>query len=126
MTRDAKARVSCLGGMEHGMLSLIGTVAAVVLLTMGLTVPPLDFTLPWAVIPVPGFLLAFWLAERYRDRVRTAPGWQGQLGIFSTASTSCAACSVTRAYAAGLLGMTAFWWQRASWVGQRWRPSGSE
>ncbi len=108
--RDAKARVSCLGGMEHGMLSLIGTVAAVVLLTMGLTVPPLDFTLPWAVIPVPGFLLAFWLAERYRDRVRTAPGWQGQLGIFLDGIHLVRGLfRHPKTYAAGLLGMTAFW-----------------
>lgn len=80
--RDAKVRVSALGGMEHGVLSLIGTVAAIVILAQGLSAPPLDFSLPWAVIPVPGFLLAFWLAERYRDRHRDASGWRGKLGIF--------------------------------------------
>jgi hypothetical protein len=53
--REATVRVSALGGMEHGMLSLIGTVAAIVLLAMGSTTPPLDFSLPWAVIPVPVF-----------------------------------------------------------------------
>jgi hypothetical protein len=92
------------------MLSLIGTVAAVVLLMMGLTVPPLDFSVPWAVIPVPGFLLAFCLAERYRDRLQSAPGWRGKAGIFLDG------IHLVRdffrqpvSYAAGLVGMTAFW-----------------
>lgn len=108
--REAKVRVSSLGGLEHGILSLIGTVAAIVLLAMGLTTPPLDFSLPWAVIPVPGFLLAFWLAERYRDRLRSASGWQGKLGIFLDG------IHLVRdlfrhplTYAAGLLGMATFW-----------------
>jgi hypothetical protein len=108
--REAKVRVACLGGLEHGMLSLIGTVAAIVLLAMGLAAPPLDFSLPWAVIPVPGFLLAFWLAERYRDRLRSASGWQGKLAIFLDG------IHLVRdlfrhpvSYAGGLLGMTAFW-----------------
>jgi hypothetical protein len=108
--RDAKARVSCLGGMELGMLSLVGTVAAVVLLAMGSSVPSLDFTLPWAVIPVPGFLLAFWLAERYRDQVRMAPGWRGKLGIFLDGiHLARALFRQPGTYAAALLGMTAFW-----------------
>jgi hypothetical protein len=108
--RDAKARVSCLGGMEHGMLSLVGTVAAIVLLAMGLSVPPLDFTLPWAVIPVPGFLLAFWLAERYRDQVRTARGWRGKVGILLDGiHLARALFRQPGTYAAALVGMTAFW-----------------
>jgi hypothetical protein len=118
--RDAKVRVTCLGGMEHGVLSLIGTVAAIVVLVMGFAKPPPDFTLPWAVIPVPGFLLAFWLAERYRDRLRDASGWKGKLGIFLD--------GIHLAYtffrhplrwAPMLLGMTAFWLAEcyAGWAG---------
>jgi len=108
--REAKVRVSALGGMEHGMLSLIGTVAAIVLLTMGARTPPLDFSLPWAVIPVPGFLLGFWLAERYRDQLRGAPGWKGKLGIFLDG------IHLVRdlfrhipSYAPALVGMIVFW-----------------
>jgi hypothetical protein len=108
--RQVKVRVSCLGGLEHGILSLIGTVAAIVLLMKGLTTPPLDFSLPWAVIPVPGFLLAFWLAERYRDRLGSASGWRGKLGIFLDG------IHLVRdlfrhpgSYGAGLLGMATFW-----------------
>jgi hypothetical protein len=66
--RSAKVRVASLAGLEHGVLALIGTVAAIFVLALGFLRPPADFTIPWAVIPVPGFLLAFWLAGRYRDR----------------------------------------------------------
>ncbi len=118
--RDAKVRVTCLGGMEHGMLSLIGTAAAIAVLAADYPKPPLDFTLPWAVVPVPGFLLAFWLAERYRNRLRDAPGWPGKVGIF------CDAIHLVRItfrhpvrWAGILLGMTAFWLAEclAGWAG---------
>ena len=80
--RDASVRVSALAGLEHGVLSIGGTVAAIVVLATGRNAPPLDFTLPWAVIPVPGFLIAFWLAERYRDRLEDRPGLRGKTGVF--------------------------------------------
>ena len=44
--------------------------------------PAADFTLPWAAIPVPGFLIAFWAAHRHGDRFRGRAGWRGKLGIF--------------------------------------------
>jgi hypothetical protein len=80
--RDASVRVTGLAGLEHGVLSIGGTAAAIVVLAAGRGAPPLDFTLPWAVIPVPGFLLGFWLAERYRSRLRDQPGLRGKLGLF--------------------------------------------
>lgn len=108
--RESKVRVTCLGGMEHGTMSLIGDAAAIAVLAMGLSAPPLDFTLPWAVIPVPGFLIAFWAAERYRARLRDAPGWKGKLGIFLDA------IHLTKELfrhplrlAGGVLGMAGFW-----------------
>lgn len=70
--RSARARVWALGGLEHGMLAAPALVAAVVLLLEGSKTPPLDVTLPWAVVPLPGFLLAFHLARRYKDRLRPA------------------------------------------------------
>ena len=66
--QEAKARVSALAGLEHGVLAIGGTFTAIAVLAMGRPVPPLDFAIPCAVIPIPGFLLGFWLAERYRDR----------------------------------------------------------
>jgi hypothetical protein len=80
--RKSSVRVSALAGLEHGVLAIGGTVAAIIVLATGRSAPPMDFTLPWAVIPVPGFLIAFWLAERYRDRLRDEPGLRGKTGIF--------------------------------------------
>jgi uncharacterized membrane protein YbhN (UPF0104 family) len=80
--RDASSRVSALAGMEHGVMAVIGTIAGIVVLAEGRAAPPVDFSLPWAVIPVPGFALAFWLAERYRDRLRDRPGLAGKMGVF--------------------------------------------
>ena len=80
--RDASVRVSALAGMEHGVLAVLGTAAGIVVLVLGLAKPPPDFSVPWAVIPVPGFALAFWLAERYRARLRDRDGWRGKVGVF--------------------------------------------
>jgi len=80
--RDAATRVATLAGMEHGVLALFGCPAAIVVLVLGLPAPPPDFTLPWSIIPIPGFLLAFWLAERFRDQLRRRRGWRRRVGIF--------------------------------------------
>jgi len=79
---DAEVRVTAFAGLEHGVLSLLGTAAGITVLIMALHAPPPDFSIPWAVIPVPGFLLAFWLAGRYESRLRDADGWRGKLGAF--------------------------------------------
>jgi hypothetical protein len=79
---DAKARVAALAGMEHGVLAIGGCAAAIILLASGPGQPPLDFTLPWAVFPVPGFLIGFWAADRYRDRFRGQAGWRAKVGTF--------------------------------------------
>ena len=80
--REAKVRVGVLGGLEHGTLGIIGTAAGVAALVSFRPAPPLDFQLPWAVIPIPGMLLAFWLADRYRDQLRSRTGFKGKVGIF--------------------------------------------
>jgi uncharacterized membrane protein YbhN (UPF0104 family) len=79
---EAKARVAALGGLEHGVLAIGGCAAAIAVLVSGRGQPPMDFTIPWAVIPIPGFLIGFWAAGRYGDRFRDRPGWRGKLGIF--------------------------------------------
>jgi hypothetical protein len=79
---DAKARVAALGGMEHGVLAIGGCAAAIILLATGHGQPPLDFTLPWAILPIPGFLIGFWAADRYRDRFRGQTGWRAKVGTF--------------------------------------------
>jgi hypothetical protein len=79
---DAKVRVSSLAGLEHGVLSIIGCVAAIVVLAAGRSAPPGDVSIPWAVLPVPGFVIAFWLAERYRGRFASTPGWRRGVATF--------------------------------------------
>lgn len=79
---EAKVRVTALGGLEHGVLALGGCATAIVVLVSGLSKPPGDFSVPWAVIPVPGFLIAFWLAERYRDRFAGKRGWRHLMSTF--------------------------------------------
>jgi hypothetical protein len=81
---DAKARVAGLAGLEHGVLAIGGCGAAIAVLVTGQGQPPPDFTVPWAVLPVPGFLLAFWAAGRYRRRWRRTgrEGWRAAAGRF--------------------------------------------
>ena len=85
--RDAKVRVTCLGGMEHGMLSLIGTAAAIAVLAADYPKPPLDFTLPWAV-PVPGLPSGWPNATGIGSG--TPPDGLGRSVSFAMPSTWCA------------------------------------
>jgi uncharacterized membrane protein YbhN (UPF0104 family) len=80
--RDTSARVSTLAGMEHGVLGLGGWACSLAIIAMGLHAPPADVTWTWAIVPIPGFAVAFWAAERYRSRFRGATGWRGGVGIF--------------------------------------------
>lgn len=79
--RQAKVRVSALGGFEHGGLAMIVCPASIVALALGEVIPRTSFTWPWAAIPPFGFALAIWAAERYRDRLRERGGWRGKIGI---------------------------------------------
>src|SRR2546430_17212350 len=83
---DSKARATGLAGLELAVLALGGCGAAIAVLVSGLGAPPPDFTLPWAIIPVPAMLSGFWAAERYRDRFRGRRGWRGAGGIFLEAA----------------------------------------
>jgi hypothetical protein len=118
--REAKVRVSGLAGLEHGILALGGCGAAIAVLASGRTQPPLDFTIPWSVLPVPGFLIAFWLAERYRDRYRNREGWRGSLGNFLESIHLIREMFVrVRRWWPALLGMALFWAADAfaAWAG---------
>lgn len=80
--REAKVRVSALAGFEHGVLAIIVCPAAIVAWAVGGVIPRSDFTQPWAIIPPIGFVLAIFVAERYRDRLRDRDGWRGKVGMF--------------------------------------------
>lgn len=79
---DANVRVMALAGLEHGVLGLLGSAAGIAVLAADMSAPPLDFSLPWAVIPVPGFIVAFWLADRYEPLLSGKSGWRGKAGNF--------------------------------------------
>jgi hypothetical protein len=79
---EARARAAGLAGLEHGVLAIGVCGAAIAVLVSGSRVPPPGFTLPWAIAPVPGVLIGFWAAARYRDKFRGRPGWPGVLGTF--------------------------------------------
>jgi hypothetical protein len=83
--RGAMVRVTALAGMEQGMLALYGCAAAIACLCLGLLGVPPSFTLPWAVIPVPAFAAAFWLASRYTARPAGQAGWRAGLAVFAGA-----------------------------------------
>jgi hypothetical protein len=80
--REALVRVTTLTGMEQAMLALCGCAASITWLTLSRPGVPLDVTLPWAVIPVPAFAAAFWLASRYRPRLQGRAGWRARLSMF--------------------------------------------
>ena len=107
--RDASVRVMALGGLEHGVLGLIGCGAAIAVLVMGLAVPK-DLSIPWAVIPVPATAAAFVLAERYRARFRARGGWRASMGVFL--DVVCIARDLMlrpRRHGAAFAGMAVFW-----------------
>ncbi len=79
--REAKVRVTQLAGLEHGVLALPCSIAAIGLLIVGAKKPPPDFTYPWAILPALGFAIAFWAAPRYRERFRGREGWRGMLSV---------------------------------------------
>ncbi len=117
---DVRVRSVCLSGFEMGVLSLIGTAAATGVLVAGPASLPASVTWPWAVAPVPGFVVAFWLAERYRDRPRLGRvlgGWIGSsLGGVHLIQVL---FRRPRHHGAGLAGMAGFWLAEmlAAWAG---------
>jgi hypothetical protein len=79
---DARARLLALAGLEQGVLALGACGTAIAVLASASSQPTAGFTIPWAVIPVPGLVLAFWAAEHYRHRFAGQSGWRGALGTF--------------------------------------------
>ncbi|HJQ75190.1 MAG TPA: hypothetical protein VJ814_09900 [Gaiellaceae bacterium] len=84
--REAKVRVTLLGGLEHLILAIPCSIAAIVLLVEGIRKPPLDFIIPWAVGPAIGFGVAYWAAERYREGLRRRRDWRKKLSIMLDAT----------------------------------------
>ena len=80
--REAKVRVFGLQALEHAPRAPIACGAAISLLAAGERHhPPLDFLWPWAVAPVVGGLLAFWLSARFREPWRERGGVRGKVSL---------------------------------------------
>jgi uncharacterized membrane protein YbhN (UPF0104 family) len=108
--REAKVRVTLIAGLEHGLLAVPCSIAAIVLLIQGAKKPPLDFLFPWAVLPAVGFATALWAAERYRAAWRQRSGWRGKMSIgLDTAHLVGVMLRHPLQYFAGLAGMLVFW-----------------
>jgi hypothetical protein len=108
--REAKVRVTLLGGLEHLVLAVPCTAAAFVLLIEGPWKPPLDFIIPWAVGPAVGFGIALWAAERYRDRLRGRGGWREKLSLLLDAAHLIGEMfRHPREYAGAIAGMIFYW-----------------
>lgn len=108
--REAKVRVTALGGFEYGVLAMIVCPTAIAALAATLVVPGTDFTWPWAVIPPLGFAAAFWAAERYRGRLRDRNGLAGALGIFFDAVHLIRTIFLRpRAHGLAVAGMAIYW-----------------
>jgi uncharacterized membrane protein YbhN (UPF0104 family) len=108
--REAKVRVTLLGGLEHGILAIPCSVAAMVILAEGIPKPPLDFTIPWVVGPAVGFAIAYWAAERYRDRLRGRDGWRQKLSIlFDAVHLIAAMFRRPLRYGGAIAGMLVYW-----------------
>ena len=80
--REAMVRIATLTGMEQAILALYGCAASIAWLSLGRPGVPADVTLPWAVIPIPAFAAAFWLASRFQARLQGRAGWRARLSMF--------------------------------------------
>jgi hypothetical protein len=79
---EAMVRVTTLAGMEQAILAVYGCAASIAWLSVGPAGVPADVTLPWAIVPVPAFAAAFWLASRYQARLLGRAGWSARLAVF--------------------------------------------
>jgi len=77
---DAKVRVAGLAALEQGALAILGCGVSIAVLFARVRGVPASATVPWAVAPIPGFLIAFWLADRYMDRFAGPNRWRALIG----------------------------------------------
>ncbi len=108
--REAKVRVGALAGFEHGVLAMIVCPASIIALALGVVVPRTDFTWPWAIVPIPAFILVTWLAERYRERLRRRGGWRRVVAnFFDAVHLVYTVLTNPRRHGPALAGMALYW-----------------
>lgn len=108
--REARVRVALIASVEHALLAVPCSIAAIVLLFTGIVEPPRDFTIPWAIGPAAGLAIAFFLAQRYRDSWRDRDGWRGSVSVMLAAIHLLSALLRRPArYPLALAGILLFW-----------------
>lgn len=108
--REARVRVGLIAALEHAVLAMPCSATAIVLLFTGIVEPPRDFTIPWAIGPAAGLAIAFWFAERYRDRWRDRDGWRSSVAVFlDSIHLLGALLRHPNRYGLALLGILVFW-----------------
>lgn len=107
---EARARACGLAGMEHGTLAIGGCAMAIAVLAASTSRIPADFTVPWAVLPVPGFLIAFWAAGHYRHRFSQQGGWRRSVRTFLDSICLIRVLfTQPRRWGSAVCGMAVFW-----------------
>ncbi|MGH9172023.1 MAG: hypothetical protein ACRD0Z_14330 [Acidimicrobiales bacterium] len=107
---EAKARARALGGLEQGVLAIGASVAAIVVLVAGLHRPNAAFTLPWAICPLPGLVLACMLAGHLNGRLSAPSGWRSRLAVLFESIVIIRQWILRPVrHARQLLGMAIFW-----------------
>lgn len=83
--RESLVRAGTLGGMEQAGLALAGCAASIVVLCLALPSPSMATTLPWAVIPVPAAVVAWWASRQCSARLRgeSSSGWRGRVCVLA-------------------------------------------
>lgn len=75
---DAKVRVAGLAALEQGALAIVGCGVSIAVLVARLRGVPASASIPWAIAPIPGFLVVLWLAKRYTNRVTGTSPWRAR------------------------------------------------
>src|SRR6202044_2965185 len=80
--REIKVRLAALDGLEHAPLAVGCCALAIVSLVRGwIDPPPLDFVLPWAVIPPIAAAIIITMTHFLRVRLQERDGLLGWIGI---------------------------------------------
>ncbi len=117
---DAKVRVAALAALEQGALGIVGCGVSIAVLLARVPGVPASATIPWVVAPVPGFLIAFWLAERYMDRFTGPSRWRAVTGtLLSSVRMIRELFAHPLRWGPAIVGMVVFWVADAvaAWAG---------
>ena len=106
----ARVKVASLAGLEQGALAIVGCGVAIVALTALRSAVSAGAALAWAVVPVPGFIVAFWLASRYRGHFGDSTGRRAVAGtLFESIHVLRGLFTHPVRWSPAIIGMAVFW-----------------